>query len=251
MTSCMRAAMLAYDSPHDGRKGLYRYRQWAGLPSAPDPGPNVVPSNRFDGSISRSSTITSRPNSADSGAAVSSARSRGEDFSRTTSRPARKSAAALAIGRPSSESWKPGMRPERTPCGLYTSPCRSRWTTVVAADCAELPAPLSRGDASRERPGLFVMASSAYRGGAAARGAAQSQGPPPTSNTPSPSPATARASSPRPHDYAGALAQGQVPAYSKTDPPPVLALHCHLAASTGVRGSRGGHTAVTKSVTAL
>src|SRR5215469_1496495 len=125
-----RAATSAYGSPHEGRNGFRRYSQCCGWRSAPSPTPNRRPSKWFAASMSRSSVTIGRPNSAAIGSAVSTARSSGEDRTAVMSRLARKSAAAFAITRPASDRWKSGSRPYRTPRGLSTSPCRTRWTRV-------------------------------------------------------------------------------------------------------------------------
>ena len=57
--SARPAAM--YGSPHDGRNGLHRCRQFAGLRSAPSPTPKVLPWKTLSASISPSSVATSRP----------------------------------------------------------------------------------------------------------------------------------------------------------------------------------------------
>ncbi len=47
--------MWRYGSPHEGRKGLVRYRQCAGRRREPSPTPNVKPSKTLAASISRAS----------------------------------------------------------------------------------------------------------------------------------------------------------------------------------------------------
>ncbi len=111
MTACILAAMLRYGSPQDGRNGLARRGQLPGRRSAGNPTSKRSPWKWFHGSISRSSTRASRPNCAATGAAVSCARSSGEDSTSVTSRPARNAAAALAMCSPSGERWNPGSRP--------------------------------------------------------------------------------------------------------------------------------------------
>ena len=72
---------------------------------------NVLPSKMLPDSITRSSRRTVSPRAAASGAAVSCARSSGEDTIAVMSRSPIRSATRSAIFRPRSERWKPVARP--------------------------------------------------------------------------------------------------------------------------------------------
>ena len=76
-----------------------------GCHSAPSPTPNVLPSNWLSASITRASRTGSSPKALAVGAAVSWARSSGDETRWVMSRPPNQAAARSAIRSPSSDRW--------------------------------------------------------------------------------------------------------------------------------------------------